>query len=611
MFHRSRARQVAFGRQVLCCLLLSLLASSPAWAFDPLAGDFSKEHPLDVRIVEYNHERNFISDPSRDAAFNRILIALNPDVICFEEFESSVSSTAIRDRLDSILPIDGGGNWQIHLGLLGGIRTVIASRYPLTMKRVDTIPASSTRGVTIALVDLPESNYDRDIYLLGVHLKCCGSPGSSEDDSRQDSADAIANWLGDARGVSRPFGDNVELPADTPMISLGDFNLVGGPQPEDTLLTGDIQSESTYGPDVKGDWDISDMTDLHPVDPFTGDDFTWQGSSSYAPSRLDRFFYTDSVVTIANSFILNSDTMTSSALAAAGLQSSDTLPSRSADHLPMVADLRLVTVGECTIDADCDDGEFCNGAEYCNASQICRPGIEPCTEQLCRETDDICVDCLADADCADDLFCNGVEMCDASGSCQPGDDPCPGEMCDEPTAQCVECFVDADCDDGNPCTGEERCTAAGFCEDGACHETVTVVDADFNIDAGDFVYVDDVFGTSNASKADGSHELAGGFDGGGLRIFLGPGSASGALSGGWSRDFTLPESSTVTVSLRYRLLLGAGYETSEYGEAVLEIDGTRYGADANDALAHLTGDGNGGVTSTPIPAGSWNPSRSR
>ena len=223
------------------------------------------------------------------------------------------------------------------------------------MTRIDTIPASSTRGVTIALADLPDPVYSADVYLLGVHLKCCGNPGGSEDDSRQDSADAIANWLGDARGVARPSGNNVTLAPDTPMISLGDFNLVGGPQPETTLITGDIQDEGTYGPDVKGDWDNSNLTDLTPTDPFTGDTFTWQGNQNFPPGRLDRFFYTDSVVTVANSFILNTDTMTPAALAAAGLQAGDTLTQNSSDHLPIAMDLRRTVYRLLTVEHYEDD----------------------------------------------------------------------------------------------------------------------------------------------------------------------------------------------------------------------------------------------------------------
>jgi len=380
----------------LCCgyaalrtgLLLFGVLAPPSWAFDPLNGDYSKDNPLDVRLVSYNTHGNFIADPSKDAAFNRILAAMNPDVICLQEMPGSISATAVANRLNSVLPIPGGA-WDIHVGLLGGTRNVLASRYPLTLKRTDTIPASSTRGITLTLADLPDAEYDVDVYLLGVHLKCCGDPGGSEDASRQDSADAMANWLGDARGVSRPSGNNISLPVNTPMIALGDFNLVGGPNPENTIVTGDIQQESEYGPDVKGDWDVSDLTNLNPLDPFTGDNFTWQGSSSFDPSPLDRMFYTDSAVTVADSFILNTDTMTPQALTAAGLLATDTLESSTSDHLPIAMDLRLVTP-ECTGNGQCDDGVFCNGVEQC-VDGTCQPGTDPCPGQQCDEGGDTCV----------------------------------------------------------------------------------------------------------------------------------------------------------------------------------------------------------------------------
>lgn len=375
----------------MVCAAVALLAgfAAPARAYDPFAGDYSKENPLDIRVMEYNHQGNFISDSSADAEFGRILQAINPDVICFEEFSSSISANTIASRLNALLPIAGGGVWQIHLGLSAGTRNVIASRYPLTLKRTDTIPASSTRGVTIALVDLPDALYDTDVYLMGVHLKCCGSPGGSEDASRQLSADAIANWLGDARGVARPSGDNVVLPVETPIFVLGDFNLVGGPQPGNTIVTGDIQNTSIYGPDVKGDWDSTDITDLLPLDPFTGSAVTWQGSSEFDPSTLDHMFYTDSAVTIAHSFVFRTDTMSAAARVAAGVQAGDTLEANSSDHLPIVADLRLVG---CQSDGECDDGVFCNGAETCAGSAGCAPGAAPCAAGAwCNEDADACV----------------------------------------------------------------------------------------------------------------------------------------------------------------------------------------------------------------------------
>ncbi|MBN1513818.1 MAG: endonuclease/exonuclease/phosphatase family protein [Phycisphaerae bacterium] len=354
----------------MCLAVFCIVASSTA-AFDPLSGDYTRDEPLDIRVVTYNHHGNFISDPGRDAAFNRILTALDPDVICFQEFSSSVEAGEIVARLNSVLPVPGG-SWRVHFGLLGGTRTIVASRFAFLMTRTDTEPESSTRGVTMALVNLPAADYPVDLYIMGVHLKCCGDPGGPEDEDRQRSADAIANWIGDARGVARPSGNNIVLPANTPIINLGDFNLVGGPQPEDTLITGDIQDEITFGPDVKGDWDGSDLTDLAPLDPFTGDDFTWQGSNYYPPSRLDRLIYTDSAVIVANSFVLNSTTMTPAARAALGLQADDTLPESSSDHLPVAMDLRLAVTlgnGDFDLDGDVDLADFaafqgCFGSAY-------------------------------------------------------------------------------------------------------------------------------------------------------------------------------------------------------------------------------------------------------
>jgi endonuclease/exonuclease/phosphatase family metal-dependent hydrolase len=214
-----------------------------------------------------------------------------------------------------------------------------------------------------------------DVYLLGVHLKCCGDPGGSEDESRQRSADAVANWLADARGVARSSGNNIVLPANTPMIVLGDFNLVGGPQPENTLLTGTIIDNATFGTDVKGDWDVSDLTNLNPLDPFTGNNFTWQGSQSFPPSALDRFMVTDSAFTVANKFVLNTNTMTPSALAAAGLQAGDTQPQNSSDHLPIILDLRVVD--PCATDADSDGTPDCNDGCASDPNKTA-PGICGC-----------------------------------------------------------------------------------------------------------------------------------------------------------------------------------------------------------------------------------------
>ena len=123
----------------------------------------------------------------------------------------------------------------------------------------------------------------------------------------------------------------------------------------------------------------------------------------------------------------------------------------------------------------------------------------------------------------------------------------------------------------------------------------TVMTAGFDVDAEGFSYADDTFGTSNPGWAAGTYEAAGGFSGGGLRVVLGGGFTFAPISGGWSDTFNLAQAETVTVSLQYRMIVAADYEANEYGEIILDIDGTRYGADLNNSLFHQAGDGNGGV----------------
>ncbi|HIA71523.1 MAG TPA: hypothetical protein EYO01_02280 [Phycisphaerales bacterium] len=298
---------------------------------------FDKWDAQDVRVVSYNLHGDLDPYNLSSDAFSRVISALNPDIVVFEEVTTNNDDALqFADWLSHHMPTNG---WSVHLGINAGIRTIVASHLPMSMLEVDTTPASSTRGVTMALVDLPDNLFDRDVYILGVHFKCCSY--GDEDIKRQKSADAIATWMGDARFVGR----NIDLPWGTPMILTGDMNLVGGPQPELTLITGDIIDESTYCPDIKGDWDNSNLFDVTPADPNTGDTFTWQGSGSWPPSNLDRLMVTDSVLAIGNNFVFNTDTMSNSELSILGLNASDTLVSSTSDHLPIVLDFKPIQQG--------------------------------------------------------------------------------------------------------------------------------------------------------------------------------------------------------------------------------------------------------------------------
>ncbi|TFH25221.1 MAG: hypothetical protein E4H03_01410, partial [Myxococcales bacterium] len=129
----------------------------------------------------------------------------------------------------------------------------------------------------------------------------------------------------------------------------------------------------------------------------------------------------------------------------------------------------------------CDDGQFCNGIESCDAALGCQSGAAPdcsdgtaCTLDGCDEIGDTCTNTPSDPVCDNGQFCDGAETCDATLGCQPGialicDDsvPCTDDLCDEGADACVNTPVDAACEDGNVCNGMETCDAVANCMAGA------------------------------------------------------------------------------------------------------------------------------------------------
>lgn len=110
-----------------------------------------------------------------------------------------------------------------------------------------------------------------------------------------------------------------------------------------------------------------------------------------------------------------------------------------------------------------------------------------------------------------------------------------------------------------------------------------------------FAFVDDTFeGTNDAGSADGTLNPNGGFSGGGIDVTIGgknflTGLFNPASSGGWKKTFTVAEASSIEVSVRYRMVLDSSYEGDEFGQALLEIDGVRYGNSSGNSLSQLNG----------------------
>jgi endonuclease/exonuclease/phosphatase family metal-dependent hydrolase len=319
----------------------------PARPFGQPTNTFlDRDNPEVVRLMSYNVEWNSIfpavSQP-RAEKFARLVAAVSPDILALQEIGTHPedrdkpnpkhwTGEEVAEVLQAVAPLPPGEQWHAYQGA----DNVVVSRWPLRMTRDETAPAGQ-RKQAIALIDVPDSRWPNDIYLLNNHFKCCG--GTANDPQRQQQADAIVAWLRDARAP----GGEVDLPPETALIIAGDLNTVGGPQPLLTLLAGDVQNEAQYGVDFKLDWDETELSDARPLHNLAGpDDYTWRNDSSeYKPGRLDYVLYSDSVLTAVKAYTLNTTVMLPAELDAAGLQKYDMCSDDEGvvfDHLPLVVD---------------------------------------------------------------------------------------------------------------------------------------------------------------------------------------------------------------------------------------------------------------------------------
>lgn len=316
-------------------------ASEPAGVTTGLFIDRPKAG--DLRVVSYNiHWDDIFPDVSADGAekFQRVVKALAPDVLALQEIGDRHRSPQkgaddVQALMDAIDPRPAGEKWHVFQGQ----SNVIVSRYPLSQTSDHTVPGAY-RDPASALVDLPDERFGFDLYVLNNHFKCCSREGDQE--KRQAQADALVNWIRDARTPGGEF----DLAPDTPIVLVGDFNLVEGLEPLNTILGGDIADEGTYGPDFVPDWDDSELVAAHPLHNLVGpDDYTWRNDGSeYEPTRMDWVLYTDSCLEAVQAFVLNTTTLSVEELAQARLEAYDvTLDAagENFDHLPVVVDFRV------------------------------------------------------------------------------------------------------------------------------------------------------------------------------------------------------------------------------------------------------------------------------
>ena len=291
--------------------------------------ELNREDTTFLRIMDWNVLNDGLIDPQRQPSFTRLLQAINPDIMCFNECFNS-SAVQVKDAISQMLP---GTNWNAVKMDAGN---VTVSKYPILQNWL-VYPG---HRITASLIDLPEW-YGKDFLVIDSHLKCCS--GQVNDDKRQLEADATIAFILDAKTP----GGVIDLPAETPFAIMGDLNLVGDRQQLITLLTGEIINTPIFGNGGPPDWDNTNLEDLLSRQSDKRTAYTWRDDgSSYPPGRMDYQIYSNSVINVEKDFVIQTEVMSIPRLNEYGLLQFDTRT--ASDHFPKVSDLSFDTITSVT-----------------------------------------------------------------------------------------------------------------------------------------------------------------------------------------------------------------------------------------------------------------------
>ena len=284
----------------------------------------------DLRLLSYNvptndFEQSSLFEEDAQPSYGRILQAIEPDVIGFQEMYGEPAA-----EIEQVVEEDIGGVPAAWTWAKLGDELVLGSQYPIA----DTATVAGADGFASGafLLDTRDALGDSTVVVL-MHPKCCS--GAEEDRLRQATVDGVVAFLRDVTKGEGPFG----VGANTPIVVMGDMNFVGDPQQPRTLRTGEIQNTDRFGPSARPDWDDSPLLDTNPQHTGAPLHTTTFSPGGFPPGRLDYAYVTDSVLEVVHEFALNTRALSDAELNDTGLQRDDTVT--ASDHLPLVVDLTL------------------------------------------------------------------------------------------------------------------------------------------------------------------------------------------------------------------------------------------------------------------------------
>lgn len=292
---------------------------SPVEPYIPI--DIFKQSSDHVRTLVYNTLGSGLNNNQRRPHFENIISILKPDIIGFSEC-GNTDASFVKELLDEWIPLVDQNGWYVEKKPGGDLIT--ASRWEI-LETWDDL----TKQFPV-LIDLPENNAS-DLLFTNAHLSCCAN-----DEGRQEQADEYIAFVLDAKSE----GGTITLPFETPMVYGGDLNLVGFAQQIETLLTGEIQDEVTYGEGGMPDWDDTPMSDQMTLQTDIAMDYTWRNDEgNYPPGKLDYILYSDAVMDLEKAFVIQTEVMTTERLELYGFNQDDT--SIASDHFPVVGDFAV------------------------------------------------------------------------------------------------------------------------------------------------------------------------------------------------------------------------------------------------------------------------------
>jgi endonuclease/exonuclease/phosphatase family metal-dependent hydrolase len=259
-----------------------------------------------VRILSFNVMKN--SPEKNPGPFVRIFEVTKPDIILLQEWDTNKATA----QAWFTAMVTGDAHWNAMIGEGGDV--LIVSPYPISPLVPTPVTASGEDKpvrFASAIVKTPVG----DVAVGTVHLKCCGTVDSSEEQRRIAEATAVQTALTSTLGA-----DNAKL-----RVIGGDLNLVGSTAPLDKLAAG-------------LDFDGSELAAADPY--LLGDDaqFTWtDDADKFPPGRLDYVLYSDSKAHVVDCFVLDTRRLGPRSLARMGLDRTD---SAASDHLPVIVDIK-------------------------------------------------------------------------------------------------------------------------------------------------------------------------------------------------------------------------------------------------------------------------------